>query len=168
MCAMQSERCAEMAPAALGPQQRPGVADADRDAGDCAHAATLYSLVIPIYKNEATLPRLLETLEEMNGRLGGRLQVVFVVDGSPDRSLAVLRQGLPACGFAAELVSLSRNFGSFAAIRMGLSAARPVFRGHGGRSSGAPGIRTRILPRLERPSRSTSRWGSEPIATIRP
>ena len=50
------------------------------------------------------------------------------MDGSPDRSHAVLRERLPSCGFSAELVLLSRNFGSFAAIRMGLSMARgPYF-----------------------------------------
>jgi hypothetical protein len=125
---MPSEWYAETAPAALGAEQRRSVAPAGGGAGDHARPATLYSLVVPVYKNEATVPRLLETLREMDDRLGGRLQVVFVVDGSPDRSQAVLRERLPSCGFSAELVSLSRNFGSFAAIRMGLSVARgPYF-----------------------------------------
>ena len=56
------------------------------------------------------------------------LEVVFVVDGSPDRSYEILREQLVKCAFSAELVCLSRNFGSFAAIRMGLSIARgPYF-----------------------------------------
>ena len=86
--------------------------------------ATRYSLVIPVYKNEGTIDRLLETLDDLNRRLDGLLEVVFVVDGSPDRSHALLREKLPAQEFSSELVCLSRNFGSFSAVRMGLSVAR--------------------------------------------
>jgi polyisoprenyl-phosphate glycosyltransferase len=89
--------------------------------------ATRFSLVIPVYKNEASLGRLIETLRCLNDRLEGMLQVVFVVDGSPDRSYEILRDKLSEGPFAAELVSLSRNFGSFSAIRMGLSLARGPF-----------------------------------------
>ena len=49
--------------------------------------------------------------------LDGELEVVFVVDGSPDRSYPILRERLPAIGFASQLICLSRNFGSFAAIQ---------------------------------------------------
>ena len=87
-----------------------------------------YSLIVPVYGNEGTIPRLIEALDDLNRRLDGQLEAVFVVDGSPDRSHALLQESLPGCGFAAELVCLSRNFGSFAAIRMGLSLARgPYF-----------------------------------------
>lgn len=90
--------------------------------------ATRYSLVIPVYKNEGTIDRLLEALADSNRRLDGRLEVVFVVDGSPDRSYALLKERLPGQSFSSELVCLSRNFGSFSAIRMGLSIARgPYF-----------------------------------------
>jgi glycosyltransferase involved in cell wall biosynthesis len=50
------------------------------------------------------------------------MEVVFVVDGSPDRSLDILRERLPAVPFPARLLSLSRNFGSFPAIAAGLEA----------------------------------------------
>src|SRR5690606_37671801 len=43
-----------------------------------------------------------------------------VVDGSPDRSYEILREALPSQKFASQLILLSRNFGSFMAIRMGL------------------------------------------------
>jgi glycosyltransferase involved in cell wall biosynthesis len=62
-------------------------------------------------------------LEALDVSLGGRLEVVFVVDGSPDESYALLSDALPSCGFRSQLLLLSRNFGSFAAIREGLRAA---------------------------------------------
>lgn len=84
----------------------------------------MYSLVIPVYKNEASLPDLLEALEDLDGGLDGQLEVVFVIDGSPDESMRVLELSLPTRSFASQLVLLSRNFGSFAAIRAGLAEAR--------------------------------------------
>jgi glycosyltransferase involved in cell wall biosynthesis len=83
-----------------------------------------YSLVIPVYKNEGSIPELVEAVRGMNVALGGELEVVFVVDGSPDRSWLALSQALPASGLEAQLLLLSRNFGSFAAIRAGLEVAR--------------------------------------------
>lgn len=84
----------------------------------------MYSLIVPVYRNEESLPDLLTALGGINTTLGGRLEVVFVVDGSPDRSHALLREALPHAAFASQLLLLSRNFGSFAAIRCGLQAAR--------------------------------------------
>jgi len=87
-------------------------------------ASSRYSLIIPVYRNEETLDALLAALRGIAAELDGRLEVVFVVDGSPDRSYPILRDRLPAAGFPSQLICLSRNFGSFAAIRMGLEAGR--------------------------------------------
>jgi glycosyltransferase involved in cell wall biosynthesis len=81
------------------------------------------SLVIPVYRNEANLDRLLAELVKLAGRLP-ELEVVFVVDGSPDRCLQILREALPALPLRTQVLSLSRNFGSFAAIAAGLERAR--------------------------------------------
>jgi glycosyltransferase involved in cell wall biosynthesis len=81
------------------------------------------SLVIPLYRNEANLDRLLAELVKLAGRLP-ELEVVFVVDGSPDRCLEILHERLPALPLRTQLLSLSRNFGSFAAIAAGLERAR--------------------------------------------
>ncbi|UXI67513.1 glycosyltransferase family 2 protein [Tahibacter amnicola] len=83
-----------------------------------------YSLIIPVYRNEESLPDLLVELAQLAQGLDRPLEVVFVVDGSPDRSHAHLAERLPAAPFASQLILLSRNFGSFAAIREGLSHAR--------------------------------------------
>ena len=83
----------------------------------------MHSLIIPVYRNAESLPRLLAVLGELHRDLAGDLEVVFVVDGSPDASAAILREQLPAQPFASRLVLLTRNFGSFAAIRVGLEHA---------------------------------------------
>jgi glycosyltransferase involved in cell wall biosynthesis len=90
-------------------------------------AETRYSLIIPVYRNEETLDALLTALRPLAAELDHKLEVVFVIDGSPDRSHLILQDKLPSAGFPAQLISLSRNFGSFAAIRMGLEAGRGPF-----------------------------------------
>lgn len=80
----------------------------------------MLTLVIPVYRNEHNLPDLLLAVAGLHRRLQGRLEVVFVVDGSPDRCYPILRGELPAQPFRSMLVLLSRNFGSFMAIRIGL------------------------------------------------
>ncbi len=86
-----------------------------------------YSLVIPVYKNAGSVPDLVGALAELDAALGGELEVVFAVDGSPDASHALLRGALPTCSFESQLLLLSRNFGSFAAIREGLRVAQGPF-----------------------------------------
>lgn len=86
-----------------------------------------YSLVIPVYRNEGSIPALVDAVEHLDGELGHRLETVFVVDGSPDASHALLRERLAASSLRARLILLSRNFGSFAAIREGLIHAQGDF-----------------------------------------
>jgi polyisoprenyl-phosphate glycosyltransferase len=83
----------------------------------------MLSIVIPVYKNEGSIQLLVDKLGELAAQLTMPLEVVFTVDGSPDRSHHLLREALPAARFQSQLLLLSRNFGSFAAIRAGLNAA---------------------------------------------
>ena len=83
----------------------------------------MLSLIIPVYRNEGSIPDLLAAVQGLHQQLAGALEVVFVVDGSPDRCHALLRAQLPATGLNATLVLLTRNFGAFAAVRMGLQQA---------------------------------------------
>lgn len=83
-----------------------------------------FSLVVPIYKNEANIPSLVEAVIAMNTAVAGGLEAVFVVDGSPDQSFALLRAAMEKLDFPVQLLAHSRNFGSFPAIRTGLAAAR--------------------------------------------
>lgn len=83
------------------------------------------SLIVPVYRNEANLPHLLDALAALEAdHLPGRLELIFVVDGSPDRSYEILREALPAHPVPSRLLLLTRNFGSFAAIRAGLEAGK--------------------------------------------
>lgn len=83
----------------------------------------MYSLVIPVYRNEGSLPELLGVLAELDEKLGHELETVFVVDGSPDRCAEILETELPRQTYRSKLVLLSRNFGAFAAVRTGLAEA---------------------------------------------
>lgn len=88
-----------------------------------------YSIVIPVYRNEDSIVLLLQALEELASTLDGRVEVVFVVDGSPDASFALLERELHRVVFQARLILLSRNFGAFAAIRCGMAEASGDFIG---------------------------------------
>jgi glycosyltransferase involved in cell wall biosynthesis len=88
-----------------------------------------FSVVIPVYKNEASISRLLQALSSISLELNDKMEAVFVVDGSPDQSFALLRDALDGLDFPAQVLVHSRNFGSFAAIRSGLIAARGNYFG---------------------------------------
>jgi polyisoprenyl-phosphate glycosyltransferase len=84
----------------------------------------MISVVVPVYRNADNIQALLAALADLQGQLADELEVVFVVDGSPDDSYGRLKAALPEYPVRAQLLLLSRNFGSFAAIRAGLEAAR--------------------------------------------
>ena len=84
----------------------------------------MLSLVVPIYRNEENIPSLLEALINLDRDLQHQMEVVFVVDGSPDYSHALLTRALRTGLFKAQLINLSRNFGSFSAILAGLARAQ--------------------------------------------
>jgi polyisoprenyl-phosphate glycosyltransferase len=82
------------------------------------------TLVVPIYGNSATITELVAAIEGVEEQVRGELEVVFVVDGSPDDSRRRLVEALRRSVLEARLVDHSRNFGSFSAIRTGMSIAR--------------------------------------------
>ncbi|TFD79128.1 glycosyltransferase [Cryobacterium sp. Sr8] len=86
-----------------------------------------YSIVVPVYGNAAGIPFLLERLEQLSSGMDSRVEVVFVVDGSPDDSYEILSRSLPGFSLHTQLIQHSRNFGSFAAIRTGMKHATGDF-----------------------------------------
>lgn len=84
----------------------------------------MLSLVIPVYRNQESLPDLLGAVDQLSRQLAHAFEAVFVIDGSPDACYVLLREQLPRCRFSSQLILLSRNFGSFCAIRTGLQHAR--------------------------------------------
>ncbi|WP_245459009.1 glycosyltransferase [Mesorhizobium sp. M1A.F.Ca.IN.022.06.1.1] len=81
-----------------------------------------YSLVLPIYNEEEVLPRLVERISALTAKLDGDTEVIFVDDGSSDRSVSYLR-GMVAAEPSFRLIELSRNFGHQIAISAGMEAA---------------------------------------------
>lgn len=84
----------------------------------------LVTIVIPVYKNEENLPELVQSLSHIKEKLFSPMEVVFVVDGSPDNSWEWLTNNhdlreLCICRF----ILLSRNFGALAAVRRGIREA---------------------------------------------
>lgn len=79
------------------------------------------SVVVPVYRNRATLGELLERLDA--ALADERREYVFVVDGSPDDSAAYLREARAERPWLV-LVDLARNFGQHAALCAGFDHAR--------------------------------------------
>jgi len=81
------------------------------------------SLVLPIYNEEEVIPELHVRLQEFLGKLALDCEVVFVNDGSKDRSMTLLR-GIAATEPRYRVLSFARNFGHQAAISAGVDWAR--------------------------------------------
>jgi glycosyltransferase involved in cell wall biosynthesis len=82
-----------------------------------------YSVIVPVYKNQDSIPDLLNVLSSLNQSLNCEMEVVFVVDGSPDQCHSLLLSALDSIEYPAQLIAHSRNFGSFPAVRTGLIEA---------------------------------------------
>src|ERR1700744_1780812 len=82
-----------------------------------------YSIVIPVFNEEAVLPILLRRLDLLLARFEATAEVIIVDDGSRDSSPIVL-QALARRDPRFRYVGLSRNFGHQVAITAGMDAAR--------------------------------------------
>src|SRR6478609_8172857 len=82
-----------------------------------------YSLVIPVFNEEAVLPVLVRRLDLLMQQLDGPAETIFVDDGSRDCSGIVLRQKAKADP-RFRYIGLSRNFGHQIAITAGIDAAQ--------------------------------------------
>lgn len=90
-----------------------------------AATSPLLSLVVPVYYNEGSLPETVPTLAGVAREIAGEsFELVFVDDGSGDRSLDVLRELQTKAEFRIRIAQLTRNFGSMNALLAGLAVAR--------------------------------------------
>jgi polyisoprenyl-phosphate glycosyltransferase len=84
-----------------------------------------FSIVVPVYYNELnlpeTIPHLLGLLNRISVNYHGEL--IFVDDGSGDRSLEILLDFQFRFPDAIKVVKLTRNFGSMSAIQAGFTVA---------------------------------------------
>jgi polyisoprenyl-phosphate glycosyltransferase len=87
----------------------------------------ILSLVLPVYNEEEVIPaldrRLRAFLADAGNNVGPSWEVIFVNDGSTDRSLSLLKE-LATAEPRYKVVSLSRNFGQQMAITAGLDRAQ--------------------------------------------
>ena len=81
------------------------------------------SVVVPVYNEEGNLPSLLPRLLAALDGLGGPYEVLFVDDGSRDRSLEILKDFARRYPDRIRVLELSHNFGQHQAI---LAAFRDV------------------------------------------
>ena len=84
--------------------------------------APRYSIVVPVYNEQAVLPVLLRRLDVLMDQLDGAAETIFVDDGSSDCSSIILRAKAkddPRYRY----LGLSRNFGHQVAITAGMDAA---------------------------------------------
>lgn len=86
-------------------------------------AGPMLSVVIPIYNEEETLEVLFGRLSAVLDELGETYEVIFVNDGSRDRSEAILRE-FQRRNPHFKSIHFSRNFGHQTAITCGLDHAR--------------------------------------------
>lgn len=81
--------------------------------------------MIPLYRSEPNLPLLFSEMTRVAGLSPVEMELVFVDDGSPDQGAATVEKAILNGQFPmrVQLIRLSRNFGSFAAISAGLAHA---------------------------------------------
>lgn len=82
----------------------------------------LISIVVPAYNEEEALPLFYEQLSAVLAELPNDFEIIFVDDGSTDRTAAVIDR-LESENKAVRALHLSRNFGHQAALAAGLSHA---------------------------------------------
>jgi undecaprenyl-phosphate 4-deoxy-4-formamido-L-arabinose transferase len=82
------------------------------------------SVVIPVYNEEAVLPTLFARLYPALDALGIGYEIVFVNDGSKDKSVALLRQQFSLRPQNTRVVLFHANFGQHSAVMAGLAYAR--------------------------------------------
>lgn len=86
--------------------------------------ARTVSIVVPVFQNEANLPETVPKLLSLRERLPGyALELVFVDDGSRDRSFELLAEHAAQNPQVIRIVKLSRNFGQTPAVQAGLRYA---------------------------------------------
>lgn len=85
----------------------------------------LFSIILPIYKNEKnipiTIPYIIEKLDLLQRY---NIEIIMVNDGSPDNSWDIMREYQKNYPDLIRIVKLTRNFGQGAAQRCGIDIAK--------------------------------------------
>ena len=81
-----------------------------------------YSIIIPIFNEEETIVELWRQLSSVVSRINTQYEVIFVDDGSCDRSYSILTE-LNREHSQVKIIRLSRNFGHQCALTAGIDRA---------------------------------------------
>ena len=79
----------------------------------------MISVVIPIYNEEKNIPLLFERLKNALENTAQSFELIYVNDGSKDKSIAVIK-GLAKDHSFVKFINFSRNFGHQIAVSAGL------------------------------------------------
>jgi undecaprenyl-phosphate 4-deoxy-4-formamido-L-arabinose transferase len=82
------------------------------------------SVVVPVFNEEAVLPALFARIYPALDALGVSYEVIFVNDGSADRSAALLREQFELRPDVTRVILFNGNFGQHLAIMAGFEASR--------------------------------------------
>ena len=78
------------------------------------------TVVVPIYKSQDHIPKLFEYIQQI-GDAVGEVEIVFVIDGTPDNSEQRIFLEAKKYAFKVKVVRLSRNFGVGPALHAALN-----------------------------------------------
>jgi undecaprenyl-phosphate 4-deoxy-4-formamido-L-arabinose transferase len=103
-----------------------GAPNALNEIADSRHpvSAPLVSVVIPVYNEEAALPALFARLYPALDALGVQYEVLFVNDGSRDRSAALLKDQYLSRPDVTRVILFNANYGQHMAIIAGFERVR--------------------------------------------
>jgi polyisoprenyl-phosphate glycosyltransferase len=85
--------------------------------------AIAISVIVPVFNEEENLSELYRRLSDTLARMGQQYELLFVDDGSSDRSIQILRD-IQAGDGRVRVIKLARNFGQHPAIVAALHRAR--------------------------------------------
>jgi len=81
-----------------------------------------YSIVVPVYNEEGNVKNLHAEIKKTMEAVGGSFEIIFIDDGSTDRSVKIMEGLRPLV-----VVALRKNFGQTAAMDAGIKQAQGEF-----------------------------------------
>jgi glycosyltransferase involved in cell wall biosynthesis len=81
------------------------------------------SIVVPLFNEEESLPLLIKAITDVMQRENYSFEVLFVDDGSTDKSFSVLKEIRSTHGNHIKVYRFSRNYGKSAALSIGIKHA---------------------------------------------
>lgn len=80
------------------------------------------SVIVPVYNEEGAIANLYNEIFAMGQNLGKPFEIIFINDGSSDKTLEVLKTLKPL-----KIISLRKNFGQTAAMDAGIKASKGLY-----------------------------------------